>query len=385
MTDKTTVQERFGLRRSNFILNPLSDEDASFFAQRTGVNVSHIIENLQIDLVTGLPPKRLFWGPYGGGKTHTLQNTMLNLAELLPIHHVYVECPDLSTRSTFLDLYHEGIMRSMGQDFVLGLLEKARDKAGYAKRDKLLSLLRELLGDEELAKAVAILIDPTEERRLLLWTWISGVKVSAGGLKELGQTQDLTAAEPARLAQIVTIIGKLVKEIEEKTLVLVLDELDRIGRVGTDTIGQFSTGFRRLVEPHQQYVSVLLAASADKFGDLPDVFWERGPVGSCFGRDAIKVIPALDDPDVEPFMKQIIEHVRDPDADISSLTEEAKGAGVSETLVEDLFPFTEEAVQALKGAFGQEMTPRDITLDMTHAAGKAHLFKRSAITSDIIS
>lgn len=385
MADKAIIQERFGLRRPNFILNPLSDEDASFFAQRTGVNVSDIIENLQIDLVTGLPPKRLFWGPYGGGKTHTLQNTMRQLAELTPMRHVYIECPDLSRRSTFLDLYREGIMRSMGQDFVLGLLLEARNRVGYALRDILVRGLRDQFGDEELAKAVAILSDPTEERQLLLWTWISGVKVSPGGLKDLGQTQDLTAAEPARLAQIVTIIGKLVKGIEEKTLVLVLDELDRIGRVGPDTIGQFSTGFRRLVEPHQQYVSVLLAASADKFGDLPDVFWERGPVGSCFGRDAVKVIPALDDPDVEPFMKQIIEHVRDPDAGIPALIEEAKGAGVTETLVEDLFPFTEEAVQALKGALGGSMTPRDVILSMTHAAGKAHLLKRPAITSDFIS
>lgn len=276
-------------------------------------------------------------------------------------------------------------MRSMGQDFVLDLLVKARNEVGFAQRHELIRHMREQVGDEELAKAMGILTDATEERQLLLWTWLSGVKVSSSGLKDLGQTQDLTEAEPARLAQIVMVIGKLLQRFEHKTLVLILDEMDRIGRVGSDTIGQFSTGFRRLVEPHQQYVSILIAASADNFGDLPDIFFERGPVGSCFGHGAIKEIPALNDPDVEPFMKQIIAHVRDSDADISALAEEAKGAGVSETLVEDLFPFTEEAVQALKGELGHSMTPRDVTLDMTHAAGKAHLLKRYAITSDIIS
>jgi hypothetical protein len=385
MTAKPSIQERFGLNRPNFILNPLSSEDASFFAQRTHVNVSDIIENLQIDLATGLPPKRLFWGPYGGGKTHTLQNTMLTLESLTPIHHVYVECPDLSRRSTFLDLYHEGIMRSMGQDFVLGLLEKARDKAGYARRDELLALLRDQLSDEELAKAVAILIDPTDERRLLLWTWISGVKVSATGLKDLGQTQDLSTAEPARLSQVVTIIGNLVSSLEQKTLVLILDEMDRIGAVGAETITQFSTGFRRLVEPHQQHVAVLIAASAENYRELPDIFWDRGPVGSCFSHGAVKEIPSLDDPDVEPFIQQIIKHVRNPDIDISALVEEAKNAGVGETIKEDLFPFTEEAIQALKGNLGLDMTPREITLSMTHALGKAHLLNRSAITSDVIS
>ena len=108
MNNPINIQNRFGLRRSNFVLNPLSDEDADFFADRTGVNVGTIIEDLQIDLATGLPPKRMLWGPYGGGKTHTLQHTMKKLSELTPIYPVYIECPDLSKRSTFLELYREG-------------------------------------------------------------------------------------------------------------------------------------------------------------------------------------------------------------------------------------------------------------------------------------
>ncbi len=73
---------------------------------------------------TGLAPKRLVRGPYGAGKTYTLMRTMDELANLTKIHPVRVECPDLAKKSRFHDLYREGIMRALGQDFVLGLLER---------------------------------------------------------------------------------------------------------------------------------------------------------------------------------------------------------------------------------------------------------------------
>ena len=63
------VGKKYGLKRDNFILNPLIDH--ACFA-RDDIKTHDIAESLDIDLVTGLAPKRLVWGPYGGGKTHTL-------------------------------------------------------------------------------------------------------------------------------------------------------------------------------------------------------------------------------------------------------------------------------------------------------------------------
>ncbi len=383
MATKIDIQTRFGLRRSNFVLNPLSDEDADFFADRTGVNVSTIIEDLQIDLATGLPPKRMLWGPYGGGKTHTLQHIMRRLSLLTPVYPLYVECPDLSKRSTFLELYREGIMRSCGQDFITHLFERIREKVGYAKPDEVTRKLKEALMDEELAKAVSILTNPTDRNKLLLWTWFSGVQVPRGELTDLNQTQDLTSAEPAHLAHYVTIIGKLVQNLEQKTLILILDEMDRIGFVGPDTIVQFRTAFTRLMDPNQKYVSILLGISARNFPDLPDIFNEGGPIVSRIGRDAIKEIPMLDDMDVEPFIKKIITFLRLPGVDLRALIDAAKDK-TNEELLEEFFPFTKEAIEAIKVGVGQEMTPREITLKMTRAAGKAHNYDRQVIPSDLI-
>jgi len=379
----SNIQTRFGLRRSNFVLDPLSDEDADFFANRTGVNVNKIIEDLQIDLSTDLPPKRLVWGPYGGGKTHTLQHTMRRLSSLTPVKPIYVECPDLSKRSTFLELYRDGIMRSFGQDYIMELLEAVRYQVGHATPDEILKGLRELLLDEELAKAVSILTLATDKNKLLLWSWISGVPVPRGSLSDLGQTQDLTSAEPARLAHYITIIGKLVRDIHGLTLILVLDEMDRIAFVGPDTIVQFQTAFTRLLDPNQKYISVLLGLSAKNFPDLPDIFDQGGPIVSRLGRDAAQPVPMLDDMDVEPFIEKIIGFLRSPDSDINALVTEGRKA-TDENVLKKFFPFTEDAIEAIKVHVGQEMTPREIILKMTRSAGKAHNYDKPVIISEHI-
>jgi hypothetical protein len=325
----------------------------------------------------------MFWGPYGGGKTHTLQHTMRRLSSLTPVHPVYVECPDLSKRSSFVELYREGIMRACGQDFIIHLFETIREKVGYAKPDDVIRKLKEALIDEELAKAIAILTNPTDKNKLWLWTWFSGVPVPRGELTDLSQTQDLNSAEPARLAHYVTIIGKLVQNLKQKTLMLILDEMDRIGFVGPDTIVQFRTAFTRLMDPNQKYLAVLLGISAKNFPELPDIFGEGSPIVSRIGRDAIQAIPMLDDPDIEPFIKKIIRFLRAPDADIITLITDAKST-TNEEILEDFFPFTKEAIEAIKVSVGQEMTPREITLKMTRVLGKAHNYDKKIITSDLI-
>ena len=46
--------------------------DQALTLKATLVNGSGTYGEISVDLVTGVPPKRLLWGLYGGGKTHTL-------------------------------------------------------------------------------------------------------------------------------------------------------------------------------------------------------------------------------------------------------------------------------------------------------------------------
>src|SRR6266849_9386143 len=318
--EEVSLERAFGLARPNFILDPAADWEC--FARRD-INVGAIVEGLQIDLVTRLAPKRLLWGPYGGGKTHTLYRTLNELGKLTDIHPVRVECPDLSKRSVFNDLYRDGVMPVLGEDAVVGLFERAIEKVPVARRDEYLRRLREFLGDEPLSKAVAQLMNPNFER-LRLWAWLSGVTMSRSELSDLGQTQDLATAEPARLSEMLILIGRVMKRIDGKTIVLCLDEMERMKAVGPDAIATFVTGFTRLMDPNQRDVAVLLGCSAALFDEMPDIFARNGPVVSRLGSQATIEVPHIPDPDVDAFIRQIIGYVRNPEARISDLTAAAK-------------------------------------------------------------
>lgn len=378
--ESVSIAHMYGLRRENVILDPL--KDTACFA-RDDIDTRVIAEELDTDLVTGLAPKRLVWGPYGGGKTHTLMRTMEELGELTKIHWVRVECPDLSKKSRFHDLYREGIMRELGQDFVIGLVEDIVQSVMPARRQELLTQLKEKFGDEEISKAAIRIIDPNFDP-LRLWRWLSGVSLARGDLDDLGQTQDLTQTEAARLADIICLFGRLLRQLRGETLVLVLDEMERLKSIGPETITTFVSGFTRLVDPNQKDVSVLMGASAALEAEMVEVFSSGGPVVSRLSSESLIEIPALHDPDVDRFIEGVVGYVRDPGADLDALLKEAATA-TSETTDEDLFPFTKEAIEALKSRLTQLMTPREITMKMTRALGRAFRANRPFVTVEDIT
>lgn len=375
-----SVSSRYGLKRERFILDPIQDIDC--FA-RDDIKTQVIAENLEIDLVTGLAPKRFVWGPYGGGKTHTLMRTMRELEQLIPVQAVRVECPDLSKRSRFHDLYREGIMRALGQDLVLGLIEEAVHSVPLARREGWLAALKEKFGDEEIAKAASRIIDPNFDQ-LRLWRWISGASLSRQELTDLTQTQDLTQTEAARLSDMISLVARLLRQLRQRTLVLILDEMERLRSIGPETIGTFESGFTRLVDPNQNDVSILVGASASLESEMVDVFSQSGPVVSRLNPEDLIEIPSLPDPDVTKFIKGVIHYIRDDTRDLNALMQHARDGG-SESVSDEFFPFTDEAIDALKSHLQQIMTPREITLKMTRALGRAHRGNKPAISSEEIA
>lgn len=382
------IAKWFGLKRSNFILDPRTDSD--FYAKRTGIDINSIVNNLQVDLVTDVSPKRFFWGIYGGGKTHTLFKVSKELEKYISIYPIYVECPNVSKKSTFLHLYHDGIMTSMGQDFIITLFKELIKKIGLVDREELERRIRGIIDNAELAKAIASLLGADSLKLLSFWRYLSGVSVPQRDLAELGQTEDLTNAEPTKLASIAIGIGKVIKEVRRKILVLILDELDRL-QIVTDEASalSFQNAFRILSDPNQKDVAIIMGCSAVSMNEIPDAFGQAGeraalgPVLSKIGRSNLIEIPQLNPNDIDQFIKEVIEHLREPEVDISKKIKEIKKSS-QEDFSSEFFPFSNEAIEALKSALGHAMTPREITLKMTQAIGKAFLMKKTFVSQDVI-
>jgi len=375
-----TVAQRFALTRSNFVLDP--EKDYACFA-RNDIDIAALAERLRIDLVTDLAPKRLFYGPYGAGKSHTLTVTTKNLEKLTPILSIRMECPDLSRKARFVDLYREGIMRALGNDRVLALFGSLVSAAFTKPRDERNAFLRSVLGDEELARASAKLIDD-EFDQYIFWRWFSGVGVSKPDLETLHVNSDLTSAEPARLAAFVTAVGRLMKQFEpQKTLVMIFDEMERLKDMDSDSVGNFITAFTKLADPLQKDVAIIIGYSAGQAEEVHELFNLRGPVGSRIGRAATLEIKVLPDNQIEVFVTGVIKYLRD-EATFSERYRAAQSEAGDEGIDEKLFPFTRKALLTLKSRLADSLTPRDIELSMTHAAGRAHINDWQLIKSGAI-
>ena len=372
------IAGRYGLNRNNFILNPIEDFDC--FA-RDDIAVQDIAEGLDIDLVTGLAPKRLVWGPYGGGKTHMLMKTTHELGKLTNVKQVRIECPDLTRKSRFHDLYREGIMRGLGESFVIGLMEEVVQKVGFRRPEELRVELKSWFGDEEIGKAAEQLFNPNFDR-LKLWRWVSGVSMSRADLDLLGQTQDLTQAEAARLADILVMLGKLLKRLRKQTLVLILDEMERLNTIGPEMLTTFISGFCHLVDQNQRHVSILIGSSASLETEMVDIFSANSPVMSRLG-DEVKIeISALTGQDVDRFVERVLSYLRKEEFDVAAAIQATDDAAV-ETLQKKFYPFTNEAIEAVKAKLGT-LTPRAITMQLTRALGRAHRRNLDMITTKCV-
>lgn len=377
-----TIMEHFGLGRRNFILDPHDDADSAFWGDRTTPSRTQIVEDLRIDIEGGLAPKRLFWGPYGGGKTHTLAYTIRRLQELSDILPIYVECPTMNRKSTFLDLYAYGIMKSIGQDLTLKVFNKVVDMSvGEGGRSEVLDKLKRTIGDAELSMAVLRFLDPQFDP-LVFWSWFSGVSVPRPQLAMLNQTNDLTEADPAYLAFLLITLARLYRLTYKKQPVLILDELERLVDIGDDGQATFRTALTRLTDENQNDLGLLMAYSVDAFDRLPDMF--GGPVGSRLTTSGYVEIPPLAGDEAEAFMRSIILHVRDPKANIAALTTKAREQ-TAEKVVDDLFPFSQPAFDKLIAELPtQALTPREMMHRMTRVVSKAYIMKKAIVTSDLL-
>lgn len=372
------IATRFGLKRDNFILDPIVDFEC--FA-RDDIAIQDIAAGLDVDLVTGLAPKRLVWGPYGGGKTHMLMKTSHELKRLTDIVPIRIECPDLSRKSRFHDLYRDGIMRELGENFVITLLEDVIREVGFKQQEELRTELKQWFDDEEVAKATLQLFNPHFDR-LKLWRWFSGVGMSRADLDLLGQTQDLTQSEAARLADLLVMVGRLLRRLRGQTLVLILDEMERLRTIGPETITTFLSGFSHLADQNQRYVSILIGSSAQLEVDMVDIFAMNSPVMSRLGEDVkIEVSALASEGDVDRFIEQVLCYLRIEGFDVGSATDAAQ---TSETLDPAYFPFTVEAIDAIKAKLSS-LTPRDITMQLTRALGRAHRQDLPAITTACVT
>ncbi len=381
------IGEWFGLRRDNFILDPRNNpDDRAFYATRTSVNIVGQITSLELDLGAKIAPKKLYWGPYGSGKTHTLYKVQKELGDRVEIYPVFVECPTVKRNSTFTLLY-EKTLNEMGMDHVLKLFRSALNdvarKVGVGDPEEIVRKLSDMVHDEDLARAIYQLTQPQSYfDPMWLWRWVTASGISSKDKVQLRVTGDLKTADPEKLANILITLGALTKNYLNKTQVLVFDELDRARDLTPEAQATFSTAFTRLCDPNQTDVSIFLSNSADRLAQLPGII--SSPVQSRLGAENIVEIPPMGSQEVDAFIRDLVTHARNPRVNTKEFIKKAK-VNVTEDLPEDFFPFSKQSIDAIKVKLSKNIVPREIGRVMSRSASYAKtILKQKAIVTKAV-
>lgn len=370
MERKGTIREYFGLKKPSFMLSPSVDYDCYAGRQEEQENLLERIEDA-LDIESA--PRLVLWGVYGGGKTHTQHYLGKKVLKELAVDSIYVECPDLQKKSTFLDYYNE-IMKTIGSNRVKKLIHQylvTKTDVGF----------RQLLASEDMANVCSKFVISSGEDEIRAWRWIVGEQVSATDAIGLGATSALDSRTATRF---LINLGRLNERVDNKKLVILADEMEKLGNVtDADALRTFETAFREISEKLQTSLGLIFACYASDYERVP------GPlavdaVSSRIGSGNYIQISQLRDDQLEPFIKDLIQYVVNEKIAVKK-TEELTKKGL--TIDKGLYPFTKEAIGQLIAYIMEDprrRTPRIIADVMNDAATEAKRLCEGLVSVDAV-
>lgn len=370
--------EDYGLNRFNLELDPISD--AHIFAGR-GELKKEAEEKIDRSLSTGTALHMMLWGFAGAGKTHTLNYVVWYLKNKGYDANIFYICaPPMTKNSTFVDLYKE-IIRQLGQEYLFSLIQAIYDKA-YPSLAQLPDLpsrigkVRDVINDPELASVVVAHVAGGPDRRYDVWKWLCGESCSNQEKRRLNVTTDNSDPSAALRTLIGLIRANLI--LGGKPLVLLLDELEALGRPSADYAKTFEEAFRRLAEQTKQFV-MFGAFTAAAMTEIPPITTDF--VVGRIGKNNYKEVRIFDDEASLEFIEQLLEQIR-PETDLSKLVSKAKEKKeTEETISNETFPYTKEAIEMIIANL-EVKGPRDIQKLLTDSLGDAVVNGQLLVTSE---
>ena len=318
----------YALNRGYLTPNPREEADAFVGPRRKWAVefVAHVKRIIQ----SGRTPKAVIYGALGIGKTHFMTLVAYELRDVAKI--VYVETPPLHRRSKLTDL-HNIIMRRIGRDYSLGLLEQAIKQSNKQSKP-----LHETLGvDPDLA---TIFRNGLTSDKSVLWRYMSGEKLSAGEVRQIDAVSQQIREDDAVL--ITNMIARIVRAIEKKQLIVFIDEFENTTSLMGDSLVAFREGVRGLVDESNE-AGIVISNTAREMDDMPYPITDES-VQRRIGFSNYRLFPEYTQDDLKELIYEIIALRRDRGEDVRKLVELARKT-TKESVTERSFPFTENAIQ----------------------------------------
>ena len=251
-----TMQGWFGLKEGHRDFSIETDADARLFFGRHELN-DQLLSILRRSFRTGNPPKLVLYGDWGVGKTHTMrhvQHVIETRGDDFPATVVFVELPDVATKSTF-QVAHAALLDALGIDRARTWVIQYQAIHGADARE----MIQEATQSGDIAMAFANLLGFGESGRIA-WDWLRGIQLSAGDARLVGLPPVLSQSN--QLVRVLQMFGRLCREVEQKILVMMLDEATKLAYVSNpDAINHWLNAFKLIADSQMKEVGFIISAS----------------------------------------------------------------------------------------------------------------------------
>lgn len=278
---------------------------------------------------------------------------------------VYVELPDITAKATF-QLAHAALLDSLGMHRVKTWMLQFQTKHQAPS----LQMIQHQTQSEDIARAFLTLIGFGDTARIC-WDWLRGVDLSTSEARSAGLPASLSQSN--QLVAVLRTLGLLSREIDDKILVLMLDEATKLTSVTNgDAIAHWVNAFKILSDKLTKEVGFIVSASFRDPDDMPQALADQ-QIQTRFGLNHYILLKNFGPPEADVFLLALLDSWIDPvhrATLMSAHGNEAEG----EKITNESFPFTEKA----KGRFvdytcrnGNITNPRDIQQSLDDILNRA--------------
>lgn len=340
------MKEWFCLKEKDyFYIDPQEDAPVYFGRQELHQRLMMTLRN-SFMTKAGVP-KILVWGPWGGGKTHTLFHIKYFLehdAEVPPCEVIYFDLGPLASRSTYARL-HRMFMETLGMETVRGL---ANDLLSSMVGPDLEDRLRRYFPNSNIGNALRSLsYGGSAPQSLMAWKWLCGENLRDDQQRTLPVTKNLTGE--GELIEVTLAIAKLMRDIRNRRIIYLVDEAEQLNSVtNPDAERTFIWSIRQLADETVNRVTGFVFAATGRHGEeLPSIL-QRDEIRSRI-RDP-NIIPIEHFGGVQDIRNFVVELLQDL-VDRERAEQEIQKHGLPAT--PETYPFTEDALDQLCEFLGE--------------------------------
>lgn len=308
--------------------------------------------------------RAIIFGQAGRGKTH-LANHLLYRAtkDNLPLEMVYVDCPTIpSPKSPVLTLFSQ-ILKSIPADTIRRVGPVFFEKKTPEWEDRVQDELKNMAIYRALLQGLTA-VNPEIIVKML--EWLGGE--AWDGITLLSPDAPKQITSETQLARNVGAIGQIILLAQERNLVFLIDEAERLATIsGGEHYWKWLGGLRDLFR--RDGVGFLLFIIARNRDVIPTVLLEE-EIMSVIGTNNIFPCPPYAQPQAESFLRQLLENVVITNPMPAELAKILMEAGEQT----DTFPFTRDAFERFVDyhSIGENVNiPREIINSLDSAAKRA--------------